>query len=407
MKIVITHTDFRLYWPSRLAALSRLIREKGHSLQVIEIAGKGSPYAFSGSSAVPTDLDWICLFPDRAMETLSIQEASAALFDKLEELQPAVVLAGSIAFSSGATAVRWCKIRGKPVVIFDNSRLKDVPRSWFVNFIKKCIYNNVDAVISPAPSQANAFEYWGVDSERIFFGLNVVDNSWFATRVEHLSQDPNRFREEMKMPRQFILGIGRLVEKKNWIKLVEAFNVARLTKPNNDWYLVLVGDGPMKVDLEKLCKSPGYSNVILRPFVSQEDLCKYYALTSALILPSHYGETWGLVVNEAMACGLPVLVSNQCGCAETLVEPGKNGYLFSPDDKSELVEVLEHFFGYDFQLRLAMGERSKEIISKWSLDRFSQGAWQAIQYSLQCQLGAPSFFDALIINYWKGRYRPV
>ena len=145
----------------------------------------------------------------------------------------------------------------------------------------------------------------------------------------------------------------------------------------------------------------------MRPFVSQEELCKYYALASAVVLPSSFGETWGLVVNEAMAAGLPVLVSDQCGCADSLVEHGKNGYLFSPKNKSALIEVLQRFMNKDSDERIAMGKRSIEIISEWSLDRFSQAAWQAIEHAQKNPVRKKSFIDSLIIANWKGRYRPI
>ena len=406
MHIVITHTDFRLYWPARIAALNDLLRSHGHTLQVIEIAGKGSPYSFAAKNSNISSLDWTCLFPERKMESLTGREAAKALWDQLERIKPDVVIAGAIAFPSGATAVRWCKSRYKPVVIFDNARLQDVPRSWLVNFIKKCIYRNVNAVISPAPSQAGAFEYWGVERERIFFGLNVVDNAWFSSRVDTFRSNKNLLLEELGLPEQFILGVGRLIEKKNWLQLVEAFAEVNQGILEKKWALVLVGEGPDKSKIKTFCKSRPLADVIMRPFASQEELCKYYALASAVVLPSSF-ETWGLVVNEAMAAVLPVLVSDQCGCADSLVEHGKNGYLFSPNNKSALIEVLQRFMNKDSDERIAMGKRSIEIISEWSLDRFSQAAWQAIEHAQKNPVRKKSFIDSLIIANWKGRYRPI
>lgn len=407
MHIVITHTDFRLYWPARIKALNDLLHTHGHTLQVIEIAGKGSPYAFAQKDSPSSSLNWICLFPEKKMESLSGNEASTALWEKLEELNPDIILAGAIAFPSGATAVRWCKSRKKTVVIFDNARLQDVPRSWFVNFIKRSIYRNVDAVISPAPSQAGAFEYLGVKRERIFFGLNVVDNDWFASRVSKYSTQMKQIQKELNLPKQFILGIGRLIEKKNWLKLLEAFAALTHATFDEKWLLVLVGEGPDKEVIEAFCKNKQLDNVIIRPFATQEDLCKYYTCASALILPSTYGETWGLVINEAMASGLPVLVSNQCGCTESLVETEKNGYTFSPNNTAEIQTSLQRFMRLGDAQRNTMGSRSKEIISDWSLDRFSQAALAAIDYAQQHPAQKRTIIDALIIANWKGRYRPT
>ncbi len=407
MNIVITHTDFRLYWPSRIAALKDLLFSHGHTLHTIEIAGKGSPYAFSQTNPPSHSLNWICLFPERTMESISGREASIALSNKLDEINPDVVLAGAIAFPSGATAVNWCKSRKKPVVIFDNARLQDVPRSWFINFIKRCIYRNVDAVISPAPSQADAFEYWGVEKSRLFFGLNVVDNDWFSSQVGQYQTLKDVIRKELEVPDQFILGVGRFVEKKNWLNLLIAFSAIKQDTHKNKYGIVLIGDGPEKNKITHYCRKHPNIHVIIRPFVSQTDLCKYYALAAAVILPSSYGETWGLVINEAMAASLPVLVSDQCGCAHSLVEDNKNGYTFSPNEEKEFIDVLQRFIAKPTIERILMGTRSNEIISNWSLDRFSQAAWQAIEHSVQFPVKRTRLIESFIIKYWKGRYRPT
>jgi glycosyltransferase involved in cell wall biosynthesis len=166
-------------------------------------------------------------------------------------------------------------------------------------------------------------------------------------------------------------------------------------------------EGPQKATINNFCRELQIENIIIRPFTSQENLCKYYALASALVLPSRYGETWGLVVNEAMASGLPVIVSDQCGCATSLVKDGKNGFLFSPDSTSELTATLLSFMTLAVDDRLAMGKRSQDIINEWSLDRFSQAAWRAIQHGLEYPQKLKLVPDSLIINLWKGRYRPT
>jgi glycosyltransferase involved in cell wall biosynthesis len=100
-----------------------------------------------------------------------------------------------------------------------------------------------------------------------------------------------------------------------------------------------------------------------------------YASTDCLILPSG-SETWGLVVNEAMAAGLAVVVSSSCGCVEDLVASGDNGFVFDPDDRAGLVAALERLDD-DPDLAAKMGQRGREIIGDWSLGRFVEGAQAA------------------------------
>ncbi len=407
MDVVITHTDFRLYWPARINALNGLLSSSGHTLYIIEIAGKGSPYAFAGRTQGNLAPNWICLFPEREMESISGREASAALWNKLEEIQPDVVLAGAIAFPSGATAVHWCKTRGKKVVIFDNARLEDVPRSPLVNGIKRRIYRNVDAVLAPAPSHADAFGFWGVSQEKIFYGLNVVDNEWFTNQTRVCSEKKDSLQSELAVPDHFFLGVGRLIKKKNWVDVLLAYAKIRQSARTDIPALVLIGDGPEKENLIKIINNEPIEGVIFVPYVSQETLCKYYTLAAALILASSYGETWGLVVNEAMACGLPVIVSRQCGCAATLVHEGINGYAFDSGNRQELVQKLTRFNSLPADGKEKLGKQSQSMIKEWALDRFSQGAWAAINHSLNQPPSHPLLSDAVIMRCWKGRYRPV
>ncbi len=389
MKVVFAHTDFRLYWPARLAATRDCLREHGVEMRVVEIAGQGSPYAFAGGT---TERDWWrCLFPDEKMENIAPERAGAALCVALDELNPDVVFAGAIAFPSGATALRWARRRGRKVVLFNDARLGDVPRNWLVNAVKRRLYAQADAMFIPAPSHAPDYEFWGMSRERMFFGLQAVNNEFFARRSDM----------KLEVPARFILGVGRQVAKKNWGCLLEAWRQFG----GGDRHLVLIGNGPERGRLEAQVR--GLRNVQFRDFVSQETLAGYYHLAQALVLPSVYGETWGNVVNEAMAAGLPVLVSRQCGCAATLVEHGGNGWMFDPHQPAELAVALKQLADCPETERAQMGERSRQIIGNWGLKRFCDGVWAAMQCLEHTPARRAGIADRLLLNCWKGRYRPT
>jgi 1,2-diacylglycerol 3-alpha-glucosyltransferase len=406
LKIVATHTDYRIYWPARLKALRDFLAARGMILQVIEIAGKGSNYQFSGTGEMGQDW-WRQLFPHEAIEDLDPKKASQALLMALENEQPDVVLAGAIAFPSGATTVRWARHRNKKVIIMDNARLADVPRSVIVNWVKRRIYANVDAIFIPAPSHVPDYEFWGIPRERMLFGLNAVDNAFFAQSSEKAREDKSRLRAEWNLPEKFLLGAGRQVPKKNWKALLQTWALFKLRHPVSSMNLILIGNGPDRPELERMVHGQAIPDVHFRDFADQEELASLYGLAHALVLPSLYGETWGLVINEAMAAGLPVLASRECGCAETLVQDGINGWRFSAGDIEEMAACLARLDALSQEEWLRMGEKSQETIQNWGLERFCQGLWEAISYVRKVELVRPNAIDRAIIRLWKGRYRPT
>ncbi len=368
---------------------------RGINLEILEISGLGSPYSFAGKEANRPPY-WHCLFPDGKMETIDSNTACKAIESKLNQLNPEIVFAGAIAFPSGAATVRWTLKHKRKCIIFDNARLQDVPRKWPVDYIKKKIYNGVDSIFCPASSWIGTFRHFGFSEHQLFYGLNAVDNLFWQS-----GDDYNR-DSESNLP---FITAGRQIAKKNFRSLLFAYSEYCKTsgKPSE---LILIGDGPERKMLEAIVSESKLRTVKFLPFLSQEELKAIYRKAGWFILPS-YGETWGNVVNEAMASGLPVIVSNQAGCTSTLVNEGVNGFTFSPDDVKKLSVLLQKAGSMDPEKRLGMGRKSKEIISEWGLDRFCQGAFEAIQYVSEQKKRTPDLLGRLIINLWKGRYRPV
>jgi len=396
--VVFLHTDFRIYWPARLASLNEYLWGKGIELRVIEIAGKGSPYEFAVASTRPNW--WDCLFPEAKMEDLDMKLVRRAVVDKLDQLQPEVVFAGAIAFPSGANAVYWATKNRKKVVIFDDARLEDVPRNAIVNWVKKQVYTSVDAILCPAPAWDDTFEYFGFTKEQLFYGINVVDNDFWQEKV-----DESAFTV-LNLPNNFILAVGRQIPKKNFLFLLKAY--ARYCETSqNPPHLVLVGEGEQRIELERFVVANKLDRVVFLPFQSQEALRYIYHKASLFILPSLHGETWGLVVNEAMASGLPVLVSNQVGCASTLVTSGLNGYTFDPIDTEDLVRKLSRLLGLSDQERMDMGNKSKEMIAQWGLEQFCGGANAALNTVFATKNRGTNLISKLLQILWLGRYRPV
>lgn len=397
MKVAIVHTDFRIYWPARLQALNTFLRGKGIDLDIIEIAGQGSPYAFS--DRVDTSrLPWHILFPSSKIEELHGRDIRGALFACLDAIQPDILIAGAIAFPSGALSVAWATKHRRRVVCFDDAKIESVTRGHLVTFVKQCIYSGVYAMLYPSPAWMETGRYWHFRPEQLFYGVDVVDNRFWQDYTDTGNPLPVD---------NFLLTVGRQVEKKNFFHVVLSY-AAYSSLHTDALPLVMIGDGPEHERIRRFVEEKGLvDKVTLLPFQTQEKLRDIYHHAEALILSSNREETWGLVINEAMACGLPVIASDQCGATSTLVRNGVNGYAFSISEPQSLTACLERFHRLTSTERKDMQTAARETIGHWGLERFCQGCYAAIQYAAAQSLKRLSPTARFLISHWRGRYHPV
>ena len=160
---------------------------------------------------------------------------------------------------------------------------------------------------------------------------------------------------------------------------------------------MLVGDGPDRSIIDDVIRRNSLDTLVLFPgFKQYEEIPAYYGLASVFLLPS-LSETWGYVVNEAEACGLPVLVSNQCGCCEDLVQEGVNGWTFHPKDYTRLAQLMTDATLGSHDLT-AMGEASRRLIDGYSLDAFAENLWQTVQCAQQERMPPFTPFDRCL--FW-------
>jgi glycosyltransferase involved in cell wall biosynthesis len=193
-----------------------------------------------------------------------------------------------------------------------------------------------------------------------------VDNSFFNECCLQLrsSHQPSDFR----LPHEYFLYVGRIASEKSIDILLKDY--LKYRSSGGTASLVLVGDGPQRKEIQSMASHTPYADDIYFPGLkATSELPKYYAFASAFVLASTR-EPWGLVVNEAMAASLPVIVSRRCGCVEDLVADGENGFTFEPSERGELAECFTRFGKLTTEEKRNMARRSYEIVS-----RFSPEAW--------------------------------
>jgi glycosyltransferase involved in cell wall biosynthesis len=166
-----------------------------------------------------------------------------------------------------------------------------------------------------------------------------------------------------------VLFAGKLIEKKQPLLLIDAFARARR---DHDAWLLIAGDGPLRAECEALVARLRVPNVVFAGFLNQTELPDAYAAADMFVLPSKLHETWGLVVNEAMNFGLPVVVSDKAGCAADLVRPGRNGFITAHDGPAALAHALSALMA-DPAMRARYGAESRRIIDAYTIAAAADG----------------------------------
>ena len=241
----------------------------------------------------------------------------------------------------------------------------------------------------------------GMPPACIFLGYDAVDNDYFENGAAEVRNQENELRCRLRLPDRYFLASARFVAKKNLSRLIEAYGryrqLAGKSGATEPWELVLVGDGPLRDSLLTLLSSLNLQKHVHMPgFKQYDELPAYYGLASAFVHVSTV-EQWGLVVNEAMASGLGVLVSDRCGCATDLVKAGVNGFTFDPCNVEQLAELMRDLSSPGFDLA-AMGKASQKIISEWGLGRFADGLAQAVNAAVALPRPGPNALDCLLLK---------
>ncbi|MDI6853486.1 MAG: glycosyltransferase family 4 protein [Deltaproteobacteria bacterium] len=298
----------------------------------------------------------------------------------LNEVDPQVI--AILGYDNPVTiaGLLWGRLNRRIKILMMDSKFDDMPRSVSKEWLKRKLISIYDGAIVSGLKSREYAKSLGIPENMILTGFDVVDNQHFADRSEWARNNEIALRQQHQLPENYFLCVSRLIEKKNLDRLLDAYEIYAGSYKGKLWDLVICGSGPLEQRLKEKVMEKGFSGVHLVGTKTYEEMPIFYGLAKCLILPSAFLETWGLVVNEAMAAGLPVLVSKACGCYPDLIEEGVNGYSFDPYNVEELAELMVKASSGECDLG-AMGEASRRIIADWTLEAFAHNFFKVVEIS--------------------------
>ncbi len=268
--------------------------------------------------------------------------------------------------------------KGKvPVFFRGDSTLLDRRSGWRTGLRRLhlgWVYRHIDVAIAVGSNNRDYFRWCGVPAERIRFAPHAIDTTRFADPDGSQQRRAVQWRTELGIEphARTLVFAGKLLGKKDPVLLLEAFQRSGRAR-----HLVFVGDGELQSELRR--RAAGRSDVHFLPFQNQSFMPAVYRLGDLFALPSRGpGETWGLAVNEAMASGRPVIVSDKVGGARDLVTPGVTGWVFESGNRDDLVAAVEKAFGCDNETLHGMAEAARHESARWSIEAAAQGIERAV-----------------------------
>jgi glycosyltransferase involved in cell wall biosynthesis len=293
------------------------------------------------------------------------------LSGSLKSFSPDVILCGGYNYLASWSALRWAKHNDVRFLLWTESTGTDA-RSGSVmsERLKRSFVSQCDGFVVPGASSRAYLKTFQVHDEEISIAPNAIDNQFFSSGARTAQNNAELLRRQLNLPSRYFLFVGRLVREKGVFDLLEAY-AALSAGIRSQVGLVFVGDGGARAGLERIAELKQLDTVRFAGFVHREELPTYYGLADALVFPT-YSDTWGLVVNEAMSCGLPVISNTAAGCVKDLVRDGWNGRLICPGETEQLSQAMEELASDEIK-RIQMGERSRELIAAFSPESCAAG----------------------------------
>ena len=290
----------------------------------------------------------------------------------------AVILAVGWGTVTSMIALAACRVTGTPVYVYGDSSFappEATIRQKLRGVLLRGFFRLTDGFLTSGSSNAAYYRHYGVEDSRMFAVPYAADNDRFraSAELEPVARATLRARFDVAPDDLLIVFSAKIIDRKDPLTLVRA--VAMMTERKRTAILFL-GDGELR---DRVVQAANELKVraIFPGFVNQSQLPRHYAAGDVLVLPSRH-EPWGLVVNEAMACGLPVIASDRVGAAHDLVRSGENGWTFPVGHAEALAECLDRLAA-DRQLRSRMSERSRQIITTWDYTAGIRGIKRAVR----------------------------
>lgn len=370
MRVLLIHNILWAHYKAAVfQAVDRLAKKapnvQFHVVQIGRNERLRADWEITATDAPSYHYDYELLF-DQFVEDIPLKARTTALLSRMRRFRPDVLCLTGYYDPAQLALLAYARLTGVPVVMQMESTAADNRQTGVKDALKRFIWSQCSGFFCFGTPQANYLMQLGVPARKILLRKSAVDNDALQKAYQRAVMQREVRQRELGLPAHNFIFVGRLIEPKNLPMLLRCFAEASARAGSQrEWGLIFVGSGPLEADLKQEVHRLNVADcVFFQPATHWYRVPDRLALADVLVLPST-SEPWGLVVNEAMVCGMPVLVSDRCGCAPDLVHDGKNGYQFDPTQPDQLTQTLLAFMTNEAD-RAQMGQESQRIIAPYA-----------------------------------------
>ncbi|MGI8892808.1 MAG: glycosyltransferase family 4 protein [Bacteroidia bacterium] len=310
------------------------------------------------------------------------------LIDEITHWQPDALLLYGWKYKGHLQVLKY--FRNKiPIFFRGDSHLLDekhLVNNILRNVILKWIYRKIDFAFYTGKNNKAYFNKAGLNESQLIWVPHSVDNERFSSNEEESNRKAKELRNELSIPQDavVVLYAGKMEKKKQPLMLLDI----AVNSKNGKLHFIFAGNGEHEEEIKSAASK--FENIHYLPFQNQSQMPVLYRSSDIFCLPSIREETWGLAVNEAMACGCAIIVSDRVGSAADLIHGGENGFVFNAENPEELKQIL-NLLKDEKQILKKLGENSKQIIKDWSIEKQTDAIESGIVNNVMKQDAQESF----------------
>jgi glycosyltransferase involved in cell wall biosynthesis len=301
---------------------------------------------------------------------------------EIAKRKPDVIIVNGYVYMTMQMAFLFGKAMKIPVILWTEGIKEPVSLLGLLTRpLRQLFVKGADAIIVPGRVSRNYAISLGAAKSKVFIAPNCIDNGFFIEHSIKNKTDKGSLKKKLGVNKdKVILYVGQLIERKGVDYLVRAYG--RLKQEHDELALIIIGSGPLRNQLKYTCETKGISNVyFIEARLKLVDLIKYYSIADVFVLPTLM-DVWGFVINEAMACGLPIISTKDAQAGMEMIHEGENGFIVNEANEVELYSAMKKLISSG-ELEL-MGRKSSEIVStQFDPSLMKEGFVDAISYALR------------------------